>query len=376
MPSTINASTASGGGIISSADSSGVLELQTAGTTAIAISSAQVVTVQGVRVGRGGGAIATNTALGASALNSNTTGVSNTAVGYLPLFSNTTGNSNIAIGQGSMYNNTTGGNNVAVGVATLEDSTTGNNNTAIGLQALKSNTTASYNTAIGYQAGTNNSTGSYNLYAGYGAGLAKTTGNYNTFVGGINSGYLMTTGSSNTILGCFSGNQGGLDIRTSSNQIVISDGDGNPRGHFDGGNGFVLQGASNAANPYIASFDSALYAYGRKTSGSGVFLANNATSWASTSDERRKDIIEPITDAANKVSQLRAVIGKFKTDEEGTRRPFLIAQDVQAVLPEAVQSQEDKEGQFLGMSYTDVVPLLVAAIKELKAEIDQLKGVK
>ena len=39
MPSTINASTASGGGIISSADSSGVLELQTAGTTALTVAT-------------------------------------------------------------------------------------------------------------------------------------------------------------------------------------------------------------------------------------------------------------------------------------------------------------------------------------------------
>jgi hypothetical protein len=39
----------------------------------------------------------------------------------------------------------------------------------------------------------------------------------------------MTTGSKNTILGAYSGNQGGLDIRTLSNYIVLSDGDGNPR---------------------------------------------------------------------------------------------------------------------------------------------------
>jgi hypothetical protein len=43
----------------------------------------------------------------------------------------------------------------------------------------------------------------------------------------------MTTGSSNTILGGYSGNQGGLDIRTSSNNIVLSDGDGNPRQYYD-----------------------------------------------------------------------------------------------------------------------------------------------
>jgi hypothetical protein len=297
--------------------------------------------------------------------------------GFCTLQLNTTGAQNTAIGNGALGQNTTASGNTAVGYQAAYSATVLSGITAIGYQAGYSNnsgTAGTYNnTFVGYQAGYSLTSGFGSTMLGFQAGYA-TTGNYNTFVGD-ESGDLVTTGSKNTIIGRYNGNQGSLDIRTASNQIVLSDGDGNPRGHFDGGNGFVLQGASNAANPYIASFDSALYAYGRKTSGSGVFLANNATSWASTSDERRKDIIEPITDAANKVSQLRAVIGKFKTDEEGTRRPFLIAQDVQAVLPEAVQTQEDEDGEFLGMSYTDVVPLLVAAIKELKAEIDLLKGV-
>jgi hypothetical protein len=102
----------------------------------------------------------------------------------------------------------------------------------------------------------------------------------------------------------------------------------------------------------------------------GVRLAENGTSWASDSDERVKDIIEPITNAAQKVSTLRAVIGKYKTDAKDTRRAFLIAQDVQAVLPEAVF---DEQGTLM-LSYTDVIPLLTAAIQELKAEVDALKG--
>ena len=110
------------------------------------------------------------------------------------------------------------------------------------------------------------------------------------------------------------------------------------------------------------------------TSG-GVFLNGaSATSWTAVSDETRKVIIEPITDAANKVSTLRAVIGRLKTDDESVRRPYLIAQDVQAVLPEAVSQTEDKEGAVLGLSYTEVIPLLVAAIKEQQATITQLKA--
>ena len=105
----------------------------------------------------------------------------------------------------------------------------------------------------------------------------------------------------------------------------------------------------------------------------GVYLANTGTSWISNSDERQKDIIEPIENALTKVNTLRAVIGKYKHDEEGVRRSFLIAQDVQAVFPEAVKIQDDEEAK-LGLSYTDVIPLLVASIKELKAELDTAKA--
>jgi len=111
----------------------------------------------------------------------------------------------------------------------------------------------------------------------------------------------------------------------------------------------------------------------RDSDGVGQYMVQGSTSWTATSDERLKDIIEPITNAASKVSTLRAVIGKFKKDAEGTRRSFLIAQDVKAVLPEAVTVQEDEFGT-LGIQYTEVIPLLVAAIKELKTENDSLKA--
>jgi hypothetical protein len=105
----------------------------------------------------------------------------------------------------------------------------------------------------------------------------------------------------------------------------------------------------------------------------GVYLANTGTSWISVSDERQKDIIEPIENALTKVNKLRAVIGKYKHDEEGVRRSFLIAQDVQEVFPEAVESQNNEEA-LLGLSYTDIIPLLVAAIKEQKIINDDLEA--
>jgi hypothetical protein len=106
--------------------------------------------------------------------------------------------------------------------------------------------------------------------------------------------------------------------------------------------------------------------------GTGMYMSDGATSWTGTSDERVKDILEPISDALEKVSSLRAVIGKYKIDPAGTRRSFLIAQDVQAVLPEAVDVQSDPDGT-LGLSYTDVIPLLVAALKESTTRIEDLE---
>ena len=55
-------------------------------------------TVNGIRIGLGGGAVSGNTALGASALNANTSGNYNTAVGVRALETNTTGSYNTAIG--------------------------------------------------------------------------------------------------------------------------------------------------------------------------------------------------------------------------------------------------------------------------------------
>jgi hypothetical protein len=360
-----------------------------------------------------------NTAYGSIAMKgtSGSTGTDNSAFGYGALFLLTTGVGNSAFGglAGSyttLNSVTSGSYNVGVGNGALGQNTTASNNTAVGYQAGYTNSTGIANTFTGYQAGyTSNasSVNGYNTATGYQAGKGLTTGNNNSFFG-FGSGELITTGGKNSILGAYNGNQGGLDIRTASNNIVLSDGDGNPAayrvgsngqwwfglggttaGSYEGamilngaatsGRGAALIGQSNGASAwaagsysYVVSGTSTFFTVAN-SGGGGVYLNGaSATSWTAVSDETRKVIIEPITDAANKVSTLRAVIGRLKTDDETVRRPYLIAQDVQAVLPEAVSESEDKQGAVLGLSYTEVIPLLVAAIKELKAEVDSLKA--
>lgn len=105
----------------------------------------------------------------------------------------------------------------------------------------------------------------------------------------------------------------------------------------------------------------------------GVYLNWNATSWTASSDERLKADLKPIENAVEKVKTLRTVTGRFKTDEENVSRAFLIAQDVQKVLPEAVDERND-ENKTLGLRYQDIVPLLTAAIKEQQAMIEELNA--
>jgi len=206
---------------------------------------------------------------------------------------------------------------------------------------------------------------------------------------GSNIGRLLTDGSDFYI-----GTQAATNVRFETNSAtrMIIDSNGNVLVGTTGISTGTFKGIQNAAggadSNYLSRNSSGtanrqwsfgmnssdqyvVYGYNSTTFNSGAYIAWGGTSWTASSDERLKDIIEPITDAVNKVLTLRTVIGKYKTDEEGTRRSFLIAQDVQSVFPEAVDAQNPEK---LGVSYTDVIPLLVASIKEQQAMIEELKA--
>ena len=164
-------------------------------------------TVNGLRIGLGGGAASGNTALGASALNVNTFGINNTAVGYQSLLSNTTGYYNTASGYQSLYFNTGGYYNTASGYQSLYRNMGGYNNTAIGYQSLQSNTTGHSNTAIGYQSLQSNTIGYSNTAIGYYANVQSANLTNATAIG---SGAIVTV--SNTIQ---LGNTLVTDVKTS-----------------------------------------------------------------------------------------------------------------------------------------------------------------
>jgi hypothetical protein len=141
-------------------------------------------------------------------------------------------------------------------------------------------------------------------------------------------------------------------------------------GTFLGGFGFL--GGGNSATYYWV---------GTAYNGTGVLLNYGSTSWSTLSDEREKNIHGVIENALDKIVQFDGIYYNYKSDAEGTRhRVGFSAQKVQAAFPEAVEEVQreadnpSEETKRLTLSATDIVPLLVQAIKELKTELDAIKA--
>lgn len=149
--------------------------------------------INGVRVGRGGNADASNTALGSEALLVNTSGANSTAIGFRTLYSATTGTNNTAVGFQALTSNTTGSQNVGIGTSALQSNTAGLYNTAVGVSA-GTGLTGSSNTAIGWGALNAANSGTGNVALGFEAGYNAT---------GSDKLYISNTQFSNLILGDF-----------------------------------------------------------------------------------------------------------------------------------------------------------------------------
>ena len=141
------------------------------------------VVIDTLTVGRGASGVATNTAVGVSALAAVTNGTNNSSIGYGSGIAITTGGSNTTIGADAGRAITTQSNNTAVGNAALLDCK-GASNTAVGQSCGQSLTTGTYNTYLGWQASYSGTTGAFNVIIGAAAGHGLTTNcNYNVIVG-------------------------------------------------------------------------------------------------------------------------------------------------------------------------------------------------
>jgi len=311
----------------------------------------------------GAGALLSNTtgnanmANGTFALMSNTTGESNTAVGTEALKANTIGNANTATGDAALFSNITGGDNTAVGTAALFFNT-GSRNTAIGRAALFSNTFGANNTATGYAALQNNTSGPNNTATGHGALESNTTGSSNTAVGflallhnttGVNNtaggfGSLINniSGDANTALGW----NAGVDV-TGSGNVCIGQG---VSGEADVNSTTWIRNVNTLTQNFSAGVND--YVTVRLSDGR---LGHTAV----VSSQRYKQDIKPLAAASEALYALNPVSFRFKKEyDEAQALGFgLIAEEVEKVEPALVY--RNQKGQAESVRYEMVNAMLL-----------------
>lgn len=297
---------------------------------------------------------------------------SNTALGEgAGQYANGTSRYNVMVGRdalGGAFGSKS--NNVAVGYKAGYAATTGESNTLIGYEAGLAITTAGKNVLMGYQSGKSLVAGSNsgsNVFVGYQTGFGANNANYNTLLG-YQTGYGLTNGENNTIIGSFASAYGGA-LTTGDNNTIIG----------------------NAAYPSAATVSNEI-----TLGNSGISALRCAvTSITSLSDERDKSDIKDITYGLAFIDALqprefvwdnRPEI-KTEIDEDGNKTEVefysankgkkdfgFIAQEVKELDNDTLRLVYDENPEKLELSYGKLVPVLVQAIKELKAEIELLKS--
>jgi hypothetical protein len=295
---------------------------------------------------------ADNVGIGLYALSTNTTANENTGIGAYSLSANTTGTSNTAIGKGSLQTNSTGGANTAVGHNALIENTTASNNVAIGKNAMACTTTGANNTAVGFYASQASTTGYDNVAVGINSSYTTTTGNQNASYG-TNSLKLNTTGYCNTAIGTAAL----CNLTTGYNNIGIG----------------RSAGADAMAN--FSSSETNKIAIGNNSSDTAYVKID----WTVTSDLRDKTNIGTVPHGLYFVNQLNPISYQFKTSREnntpsGVIRYGFKAQEILALEGENNVLVNNENEDSLKLTGAYLIPVLVNAIKELKARIETLEG--
>ena len=278
-----------------------------------------------------------NVAVGNAALSATTSGIQNTAVGSEAMDSLTTGSGNTAVGRSALGALVGGVSNVAVGDGALPNASSSNNCVAVGGGAGFQQSSGSSHVFVGGQAGYSNFNGSENTFVGYRACYGS-VGSRNTAVGqgagyGTGSGAL-TTGDNNTLIG----------YRALPSAAVVN-------------NEFTLGNSSVAT------------------------LRCQVTSITSLSDERDKTAISDLSFGLDFIASLRPVAFTWDTRDGakvGVRSSGFLAQDLKAAQDKAGAAEVlrlvyEENPDKLEASYGHLIPVLVKAIQELKAEVDSLR---
>lgn len=183
------------------------------------------------------------------------------------------------------------------------------------------------------------------------------------------SGSPITTSGTLTLGGTLAVASGGTGATSASGARLNLDVPSTTGGGASGTWGINISGsAASATSATTASTANALnssnsYSMVNLTASGSITASGNVTAY---SDERLKADLVRIDNALDKVDALTGYV--FTRTDTGARQTGLIAQDVQKVLPEAVE-----QDYYLSVAYGNLAGLLVEAIKELRADIIELR---
>jgi hypothetical protein len=125
---------------------------------------------------------------------------------------------------------------------------------------------------------------------------------------------------------------------------------------------------------YVGNINSStVFQIAYNSTSAGVQLSSGATSWGTFSDSRLKNITGTYTNALNDIAQIQPVKFTWKADEDSKPQVGVIAQSIQNVVPEAVDSttiEMDGTEEYLTVRYTELIPLMIASIQELNAKVE------
>ncbi len=374
----------------------------------------------GYEAGQGSSSTTSNSyatvAIGHQALKNVTGGDRNVAIGYSALSNNTTGGTTIALGVECGKGLTTSSNNVFMGYQAVENSNASNSviighqaldtgsasnmssSTIVGYQAARSST-AQRTTAFGYQAAYSHTSGGNSTTIGAWAGYNNTNSGDRTVVGYAAGRYC--TGAGNTSLGTsalkgpVAGSSGAYNTAIGRNSLEdIGSGNfntaiGNNSGNkLDSGTYNTMLGA-DAGDLKISGNNCTIIGYNAQAStttvANEITLGNSSvtalrcqvSTISSLSDRRDKTKIENSNYGLNVIDKLKPVTFDWDTRDGakvGVKDLGFIAQDLQEVDDENLKLVYDTNPEKLEASYGRLIPVLVKAIQELKAEIEILKS--
>jgi len=141
-----------------------------------------------------------------------------------------------------------------------------------------------------------------------------------------------------------------------------------------GSNGIGVWGSHNGSGLGVYGMASGASGTGVRGYGEAYdfYAAGPGTNYGSPSSIRWKRNIQPIDDPLGKILCLRGVYFNWDAEHGGQHDVGMVAEEVGQVLPEIVEYEENRI-DATGMDYSKLTPLLVEAIKELKAENESLK---